>query len=123
VTSPAPPGGPCPDGGTCHHECSSVAWCFRVRCCSPLTAAGWGDEWPPVIRAMAAELDAAAKHADTDHDTIIAVWRLAIRLRARARTLRTERSNGTVSEVVADTLESVGAEIKTALGVPGQVTP
>lgn len=39
----------CPDDGTCHHACEP-GQCFRVACCSPLTAAGWGDEWPAEIK-------------------------------------------------------------------------
>lgn len=34
----------CPDGGTCHHECTKRCW--RVATCEPLSAAGWGSRWP-----------------------------------------------------------------------------
>lgn len=40
----------CPDDGTCHHACAPSE-CFRVAACSPLTVAGWGDEWPAEIKA------------------------------------------------------------------------
>ena len=38
----------CPDGGTCHHSCTSV--CYRVRCCGPLSGTYPGDRWPAEIR-------------------------------------------------------------------------
>jgi hypothetical protein len=41
--------GACPDGGTCGHGCGPGR-CWRVRNASPLGAAGWGDEWPQIIR-------------------------------------------------------------------------
>jgi hypothetical protein len=45
----------CPDGGACHHGCTTG--CLRVRIASPLSAAGWGDQWPERIREANAESD------------------------------------------------------------------
>ena len=44
-------GGPCPDGGTCHHGCiEQVDWpCFRVLTCGPLSGVMPGDHWPPEV--------------------------------------------------------------------------
>jgi hypothetical protein len=39
----------CPDGGTCHHECS-VGPCFRTLCCGPLSGVFLGDVWPEEYR-------------------------------------------------------------------------
>jgi len=57
VVAPSRPGlgHPCPDGGTCHHECAGTAEgaaglpCFRVLHAGPLTGAFEGDEWPAEI--------------------------------------------------------------------------
>lgn len=38
----------CPDDGTCHHYCT--VGCWRVMHAEPLSAAGWGDQWPEEIR-------------------------------------------------------------------------
>jgi len=41
----------CPDGGSCGHGCGT-GLCWRVDNAEPLTAAGWGDDWPAeVVRA------------------------------------------------------------------------
>lgn len=45
----------CPDGGKCHHECRTGCW--RVRYASPLSAAGWGDDWPEDVRQANRETD------------------------------------------------------------------
>lgn len=43
----------CPDGGYCHHECTSN--CFRVLACGPLSDVFPGDDWPEeVVRAHVA---------------------------------------------------------------------
>lgn len=39
----------CPDGGTCHHQCSAGP-CFRVITCGPLSGTYPGDQWPAEIR-------------------------------------------------------------------------
>lgn len=39
---------PCPDGGTCHHECGR-AECFRVHSCAPFSGLYKGDQWPDSI--------------------------------------------------------------------------
>lgn len=44
----------CPDDGTCHHECPSVAACFRVAFCGPLSGSFPGDRWPEGMEAAAA---------------------------------------------------------------------
>ena len=54
----------CPDDGACHHECPSLAQCFRVLCCGPLSGVYPNDEWSPDIRA-AAMPDAASWSAST----------------------------------------------------------
>src|SRR5581483_8743267 len=41
----------CPDRGRCHHSCASVAECFRVQCCGPLSGVYPGDVWPADVRA------------------------------------------------------------------------
>ena len=41
---------PCPDGGTCHHECPVNA-CFRVHNAGPLSDIFVGDDWPRHVRA------------------------------------------------------------------------
>lgn len=38
---------PCPDGGVCHHGCTTG--CFRVSYCGPLFGVFPGDRWPPVV--------------------------------------------------------------------------
>jgi hypothetical protein len=40
-------GNGCPDGGACHHVCTSG--CFRVRKCGPISGVYENDEWPPEI--------------------------------------------------------------------------
>lgn len=39
--------GPCPDGGTCHHQCQAA--CFRVQCCGPLSGVYPRNTWPPEV--------------------------------------------------------------------------
>lgn len=41
------PGAGCPDGGTCHHDCTRA--CFRVLSCGPLSGAFEGDRWPEAV--------------------------------------------------------------------------
>lgn len=50
--------GPCPDGGTCHHDCGLTGACFRVRCCGPLSGVFPDDAWPGEIVARHARLEA-----------------------------------------------------------------
>lgn len=44
----------CPDGGTCHHECTLIHGkgkpCFRVLTCGPLSGTFAGDTWPDWLR-------------------------------------------------------------------------
>lgn len=40
---------PCPDGGTCHHECERA--CFRVKSAAPLSGVFPGNRWPAEIVA------------------------------------------------------------------------
>ena len=54
----------CPDGGTCHHECSPPA-CFRVKCCGPLSGVYPRDEWPADIRTRHGYDAPARARADT----------------------------------------------------------
>lgn len=44
-------GGPCPDGGTCHHGCIEQSnWpCYRVLTCGPLSGVMPNDQWPPEV--------------------------------------------------------------------------
>ncbi len=37
----------CPDGGTCHHDCTVN--CFRVLCCAPLSGEFPQDKWPDKV--------------------------------------------------------------------------
>jgi hypothetical protein len=42
-----PPGRlPCPDGGTCHHDCSTRDRCWRVDNAAPLSGVYPDDKWP-----------------------------------------------------------------------------
>jgi hypothetical protein len=43
--SPAEPVA-CPDGGTCHHDCTASTSCFRVEWAGPLSGVYPGDHWP-----------------------------------------------------------------------------
>jgi hypothetical protein len=45
----------CPDGGTCHHGCTTG--CFRVSWAGPLSGVYPGDEWPADVRAAEASSD------------------------------------------------------------------
>lgn len=36
----------CPDHGTCHHECSPAAQCYRSICCGAFTGVFPDDKWP-----------------------------------------------------------------------------
>lgn len=38
----------CPDGGTCHHECTGP--CFRVQHCAPLSGVYPRDQWPEEVK-------------------------------------------------------------------------
>jgi hypothetical protein len=44
-------GGPCPDGGACHHGCiEQQDWpCYRVLTCGPLSGVMPGDQWPKEV--------------------------------------------------------------------------
>ena len=43
--------GPCPDGGTCHHECATRELCYRVGACGPLSGVYDDDQWPAALAA------------------------------------------------------------------------
>lgn len=55
----AEPGDPlpgrCPDGGKCHHGCTTGCW--RVSYCGPLSGVYPGDRWPADVRDAHAETD------------------------------------------------------------------
>lgn len=45
----------CPDGGKCHHGCSTGCW--RVTTCGPLSGVFPGNRWPAEVAADHAESD------------------------------------------------------------------
>jgi hypothetical protein len=45
----------CPDGGACHHGCTRG--CFRGVTAGPLSAAGWGEQWPAWVREAYSDTD------------------------------------------------------------------
>lgn len=47
----------CPDGGTCHHECPTIAGCFRVIYAGPLSGVYDGDQWPDHLYQQALDED------------------------------------------------------------------
>jgi hypothetical protein len=72
----------CPDLGVCHHRgiCTSTRGCYRLSCCGPLSAAGWGDSWPemPAGETVAVvdlvdcvEIVHVAGHTELPHGCVI----------------------------------------------------
>lgn len=53
ITEPGTHGAPraagCPDGGSCHHDCSAGT-CYRVAWCGPLSGRYPGDRWPEDVK-------------------------------------------------------------------------
>lgn len=60
---PAPQEG-CPDGGTCHHDCGVLGYCWRVLNCAPLSGVYDDDKWPKALVNEHAEYSGAFDHWD-----------------------------------------------------------
>jgi hypothetical protein len=64
-------GGPCPDGGACHHGCvEQKDWpCYRVLTCGPLSGVMPGDRWPAAVVQHNNDMEASRLLAERERNS------------------------------------------------------